>query len=204
MPELNSIIPSFDCWVRAEYLYNLESHKGEFVQARAFGISSIQGRAIGFHVLDERGACIWRLPINSLVTNKNAPDLPLDHLELWDCFSYQVSVTEFDHLSGRRCQAILKDASKHEGRYKFTVDWYGSEYAEGVGDSGHKCAHIIDLDNGCLCALPNNRILWADPGIIEKPFEKRPDYKTNTHIFSVENKSKWSAGEGMFYDVTLR
>lgn len=201
MPELNSPIPSFDCFVRAKYLYNLESHENDFVKARAFGISSIQGRALGFHVLDEVGAVIWRLPISALVMKKDAPDLPLDHLQLWDCFSPHVTVTEFDHLVGRYCQAILKDGSKHEGNLLFTVDWYGNEYAEGVGESGHKSAHIIALKNGCLCALPNNRILWADPGVIDKPFSTRPDYKTNTHIFSVEGLNKWSSPGGMFYEV---
>jgi len=203
VPELNGSIPSFDCLVRAEYLYDMQDHFGEFVRARAFGISSIQGRALGFHVLDDVGACIWRLPISALVTKKTAPILPLDHLQLWDCFSYHFTVTEFDHMQGRRCMALLKDGAKHEGRLMFTVDWYGNEYAEGVGEGGHKCAHILELDNGGLAALPNNRILWADPAVIEDPFKKKPGYLTNTHIWQCEQTSKWSAGDKMFYDVKL-
>lgn len=205
MPELNAPIPSFDCFIRAAHLYDGEDwhHKPgrEFVKARAFGISSIMGRALGFHVMDELGAVIWRLPISAMVLDVKAPDIPMDYLQLWDCFSSTVTVTEFPHLGGRRCQVVLKDRKKHEGRYLFTVDWHGNEYAEGAGEGGHKCAHVIALDNGCLAAQPNNRVLFADPATIGRPFARRPDYKTNTRIFSVEGTTKWAAGSGMFYDV---
>jgi len=32
-----------------------------------------------------------------------------------------------------------------------TLDWYGHEDAEDAGEGGHKCAHIIALDNGNFC-----------------------------------------------------
>lgn len=212
---LNVSIPSFDCYVRAPFLYNGDlARDGEVVKARAFGIASIQGRALGFHVMDELGAVTWRLPIHALtseagilrgrVTSPSTPLLPpmgtarshvarpLDHLQLWDCFSYEVSVTTFEYLAGRACRLLLKDRSQCDARYMFTVDWYGNEYAEGAGDSGHKCAHILELDCGCYAAQPNNRILWADPATISKPFAVVPDYRTNTRTWSVEGTSKWA------------
>lgn len=201
MPELNAPIPSFDCLIRPSALYNGRDRGRPLVQARAFGVSSIQGRALGFHVLDYLGAVIWRLPISALVLDGDAPDIPLDYLQLWDCFSSTIAVTEFPHLVGRRCQVVLKDRKKYEGRCLFTLDWYGNEYANGAGESGHKCAHILALDNGCLAAQPNNRILWADPATIERPFARRPDYLTNTRAFSVEGTTKWVTGPGMFYDA---
>lgn len=201
MSELNVPIPSFDCLIRAPYLYDDMPHHEGFVRARAFGLASIQGRALGFHVMDAIGAVIWRLPISALVLDARAPELPLDHLQLWDCFSPHVTVTEFPHLLGRRCQVTLKDKKKYEGRSLFTVDWHGNDYANGAGEGGHKCAQIIALDNGCLAAQPNNRILWADPATIERPFARRPDYLTNTRAFSVEGTTKWVTGPGMFYDA---
>jgi hypothetical protein len=38
----------------------------------------------------------------------------------------------------------------------FTSDWCESEDAEEAGDGGHKCAHLIALDNGNFAAQPNN------------------------------------------------
>jgi hypothetical protein len=93
--------------------------------------------------------------------------------------------------------AILKDRSKRSGRYLFTVDWFGSAYAESAGDGGHKCAHVLALDCGCYAALPNNRILWADPATIDRPFASAPKYLTNTRIWRVEHDSKWvTTGDG--------
>ena len=45
----------------------------------------------------------------------------------------------------------------------FTLDWCESEDAEEAGDSAHKCAHLIALDNGNFAAQPNNRIQWFCP-----------------------------------------
>lgn len=199
---LNADIAPFDCLLRAEYLYNLESHHGEFLPCTVFGLASIPGRAVGFHVLvHDTGACIWRLPVSALVHKADAPDIPLDHLQLWDCLSYEVTVIEFDHLAGRLCQVVLKNGQKFAGRNVLTIDWHGSGYAESASDSGHKCGHMIALENGCYCIQPNNRILWADPATTNEPFRVKPDYKTNTHTWICENSSRWGTTDEMFYDT---
>jgi len=201
---LNADVPTFDCFLRAEYLYDLKDHHGDLERCTVFGVSSLLGRALGFHVLiHSTGAAIWRLPISALCHKEEAASRRHDDLQLWDCFSYELAVTAFSHLEGRRCMVILKDGTKAEGRYLFTVDWYGSSYAESAGDSGHKCAHIIALDEGNYAAQPNNRILWADPALIEEPFKTIPDYKTNTHEWRCESDTRWvTKGEGKaFYDV---
>lgn len=190
MPELNANVPGFECLVRAEHLYNLERGFGDFRVGFLFGVASVQGRALGFHVLTEDGACVWRLPISALCW-KECRKRDHDRLELWDCFSPQVTVTEFEHLVGRRCQTTLRDGERLEGECLFTIDWHGNEYADNPGDSGHKCAHFLKLDDGCFAAQPNNRILWADPATITEPFARVPDYVTNTHVFRCEHDRKW-------------
>ena len=65
MSTLNVNIPRFYCLLRKEFLYDGIEHVGEYVQVCVFGVASITGRALGFHVLTENGAVIWRLPINS-------------------------------------------------------------------------------------------------------------------------------------------
>ncbi len=205
---LNADIPCFDCWLRAEYLYDQDpEHRGQFERVSVFGITSLQGRALGFWVLvQSSGAVIARLPVSALVHSQDAPDLPLDHLELWDCFSYKPSVIEFAHLSGRRVETVLKDGIRYPGRCVFTVDWHGSPYAENAGDSGWKCAHLLELDNGCYALQPNNRILWADPATIPEPFpDPPPSYKVQTTEWSVEHHRKWATQDAdrFFYGVSV-
>lgn len=149
MPTLNADVPVWDCWLRQEFLYDGELSDGTCQRVTVFGVSSLQGRALGFHVMvHATGAVIWRLPIHALCARLEADALELEQCQLWDCFSYELSVTEFGHLDGRRCKVWLRGGVEAEGRYRFTVDWYGSAYAENAGDSGHKCAHVIELDDG--------------------------------------------------------
>lgn len=205
MPTLNADIPRFYCLIRKEFLYNLEAGTGEFVGGCVFGVASVNGMALGFHVLLENGAVVWRLPIHALVWRLDAPRLPIDWLQLWDCFSYDLAVTEFEHLQGMRCGVYLKDAKRYGGQYQFTVDWYNSAASEDTGDGGHKCAHVVKLDNGCFAAQPNNRMVWFEPATVV-PFDNPPDYITNTHTWKVEQGSKWATSDDrkMFYDVSER
>lgn len=206
MPELNVNVPTTYCSVRAEYLYNLKRRKGRFIPCAIFGVSSIQARAIGFHCLLENGAVIYRLPLSAFVHKTSAPNLPLDHLELWDCLSRDVVCTEYEMLRGLRVTVVLKDRKKYNGVCLYTLDWHNSSWSDNPGEGGHKCAHIIALDNGCYAAQPNNRIQWHEPSFVTVPFPERPDYETNDHVWSVENKGqKWHTenSQRMFYDLEV-
>jgi hypothetical protein len=206
MPELNCDIPVFDCLIRKEYLYDLKEHHGEYEDVTVFGLASVYGRAIGFHLLTEKGAQIARVPLSALVTKEHKPHLPLHYLELWDCFSYNVSVTQFGWLAESRCKVILRDKQVYEGSYYATVDWYGNHDSEEPGEDGHKNAHIVFLDCGCIAAQPNNRILWHEPSGITNPCKlelgERPDYLINTHKWKCEIDGRWTAEDSyaMFYD----
>jgi hypothetical protein len=197
LPTLNTNIPRFYCLLRKEFLYNGQSHHGEFVKVCAFAVASLQGRAIGFHVLTENGATFWRLPIHALCHRPDAPAMPLGLLEVWDCFSYEVSAIQFDRLHQMRVRARLPDKQWYPGTYQFTLDWHDSDDAEDAGDGGHKCAHVIALDNGNYAALPNNCLQWHCPAFIT-PFTEKPDYKTNTRLWKVERDC--TTTDGYFYD----
>jgi len=206
LPELNEDVPVFDCLVRSEYLYDLTSHHGEYESGTVFGIASLKGRALGFHFLTDRGAQLARLPISALTFKEHDPHLPLHYLELWDCFSYEVAVTDFDWLHELPVKVIIRDKQVFDGTYLFTVDWYGCPEAENPGADGHKNAHIIQLECGCMAAQPNHRIIWSEPSMIVNPYriEKgdRPDYLINTHTWKCEIDSRWTAEDSykMFYD----
>ena len=66
MPTLNVNIPRFYCLLRKEFLYDGQAHQGELVKVCVFGGASVYGHALGFHVLTENGAVIWRLPLHAL------------------------------------------------------------------------------------------------------------------------------------------
>jgi hypothetical protein len=198
---LNADFPRMPCLVRKEYLYDLSSHHGEFMNAVIFGVCSLHGRALGFHALLANGAMIWRLPISALAHRTDAPHLDHEILQLWDCFSYDLAVTEFAYLEGLRCKVVLKDRKPYEGEYVATIDWCGTAEAEDPGETGHKCGHLIALDNGCFCLQPNNRIQWFEPSFITPPADWPPDYRTNTHVWRCERERKWTTTDEYFYDV---
>ncbi len=201
MPTLNVSVPRFYCLLRKEFLYDGQDHHGEFLSVCVLGVSSIQGRALGFHVLTENGAVIWRLPIHALCHKREAPVAPLDWLQFWDCFSYSVEATVFDRLQDARVRLQMRDRTWEGGQYMFTLDWYGSEDSEEAGDGGHKCAHVLALDNGNFAAQPNNRIQWFCPAFVS-PFVDKPDYKTNTRVWKVERETETT--QAFFYDSVDR
>lgn len=194
---LNTNVPRFYCYLRKQFLYDGTAHEGEHLPVCVFGVASIPGRALGFHVLTENGAVIWRLPLHALCHTPAAVEQPLDWLQFWDCFSYHAEATVFDRLRDARVRVQLRDRSWEGGQYLFTLDWYGSEDAEEAGDGGHKCAHLIALDNGNFAAQPNNRIQWFCPAFVT-PFTEKPDYVSNTRIWKVERETETT--QAYFYD----
>jgi hypothetical protein len=116
--------------------------------------------------------------------------MPLDFLQLWDCFSVNVSCITYDYLKGSRAKVIFKDASELWGEYMMTFDWYDNPYSD--EPSQYKCIHLIQLDNGLYTLQPNNRIYWKHMSFTTKPFPKKPDYKVDDKIFRCEGSSdKW-------------
>lgn len=206
MPELNCDIPPICCLVRAEFLYNLEKGHGEFYECMIFGLASIQGLALTFHCMLANGAQFARLPIHAFAWNREAPTQAIDELMLWNCFSYNVTVTPFTWLRDLRVDMLGRNKQWYPGQYLFTVDWYGSSLAEDPGEGGFKQAHILKLQNGNYAGQPNNRLRWHEPSFITKPFPERPDYITNAHVWSAEQMSKWVTEDSgaYFYDVKVK
>ena len=111
MATLNVNVPRFYCFLRQEFLYDGETHHGELVHVCVFGAASIHGRALGFHVLTENGAVIWRLPLHVFCHKPETPVQPPGWLQFWDCFSYEMTVTVFERLQDSRVRVQLKDRS---------------------------------------------------------------------------------------------
>ena len=209
MAYLNANIPPIYCKIRTEYLYDLDSTKRGERECVIFGLSSISGRAILFHIMLPNGAIYYRLPISAFFqkrfSREQVPDMQVDELQLWNCFSYWPSVHIFDWLAGVEGKYRGKDKKFYKGEYLFTVDWahpetniLNTEHSEIPQE--HKCAHILALANGNYAAQPNNRILWNVNNYTTE--SDWPDYKVQTTYWDGEG-SEWVTEDSdkMFYEI---
>ena len=193
-------LPPTPVYVRKEYLYDLESGHGELTPGIWVSAKSITGKALYFEtLLTEYGALYDKLPISAFLwkDDYNPNDLlPLDVLQLWDCFDYYLTVTQTPLLSN--CEFFGKDRKMHTGEYEFTIDNCHQDHSLldtnfSEHDPEHKSFNIIRLDNGQFAAQPNNRVIWRDSSLIPSKL-KTPDFKVCTQNYRVETEPKWSVG----------
>jgi hypothetical protein len=210
MAYLNANIPPIYCKIRREYLYDMdEKYKGDSRDCVIFGVSSISGRALLFNIMLPNGACYWRLPISAFfqkhLSRSEVPDMQVDELQLWNCFSYYPSVHCFDWLAGIDGKFLGKDKKFYKGQYLFTIDWahpdtniLNVEHSEIPQE--HKCAHIMQLENGNFAAQPNNRIIWHVNSYTTET--EWPDYKVQTTYWDAEG-GDWVTEDSdkMFYSI---
>lgn len=200
---MNYTIPNFRALVRRSWFTKNENDYNVFEDVYVFGIQSIGGKILTFHVMTDYGMLRSRVPLSELYTKEPENDVPFYYKQLWDCFSEIASVNTFEYLESKRCQVVLRDKSKVWATYMFTVDWFNNPYSEEPSD--YKCCHILKSDDGYLLGMPNNRIFWRDSNWITRDFPiPIKDYKVDTEIPSVESVSdRWVSEEGdsFYYDV---
>jgi hypothetical protein len=201
-------LPPTKVYIKKEYLYDHQKGHGEFVEGVWISCKSIQGRALYFETyLPEYGALYDKLPISAFVNSPTIKDsLELEELELWDAFSYHITIVEKKNL-GERCKYLAPSKKWYYGKYLFTIDSCHADtnilnvsYSEVPEE--HKSFNILELDNGHYAAQPNNRCLFYEKSMTPSKM-LQPDFKVSTEYYSVENKSKWTAGDdtNYFYDL---
>jgi hypothetical protein len=120
MAYLNANIPPIYCKIRREYLYDLKKHHGESEECVLFAIASISGRALLFHALLSNGAVYYRLPISAFFQKRfhrsEVPDMSVDELQLWNCFSYYPSIINFNFLSRTTWKIFRKKQTRISGK----------------------------------------------------------------------------------------
>ena len=101
-------LPLTNLYVKKEYLYDLEKGHGEYTPGVWISLKSVIGKALYFEtLLTEYGALFDKLPISAFVwkTDIDLEDqLPLDALQLWDCFDYNITIIRKPILS--RCESV--------------------------------------------------------------------------------------------------
>ena len=202
-------LPPTKVYIKKEYLYDHEKGHGELVEGVWITVKSIQGRALYFETyLPEYAALYDKLPISAFVNSPDIKDnIDLEELQLWDAFSYDVAVIEKTSLAGVRCKYLAPSKKWYYGEYLFTIDnchadtnILNTNYSEVPEE--HKSFNILELDNGHFAAQPNNRILFYDKSLTPAK-TLQPDFKVSTEYYSVENKTKWTAGDdtSFFYEL---
>lgn len=195
-------LPPVHCYVRREFLYDFEKGHGEFVPCIWVSLKSIRGQAFRVEAyLPEYGALYDKLPLNAFVsrTEELGDLIPLDHLQIWDCFSYNATIIQKSFLKNLSAKFLSKDKVWHHGSYMFTVDNASPDpniidttYSEWPED--HKSFNFIELNNGQYAAQPNNRTIFLDPASNPKEL-KFPDFRVCTKTYRVEQNAKWALGD---------
>ena len=188
---LNENIPYFKCLIRrSHYTHNLKDDN-IYDNAYAFGIQSITGKILTFHIMTDFGMVRSRVPISELFIKPPTKDIPFYYKQLWDCFSENVSVTKYSFLLEKRCQVVLRDKTKVWATYLFTIDWYNNPYSDEPTD--YKAGHILMADDGYILCMPNNRIYWRDSNWVTTEFPLSvKDIKVDKYLPSVESVAdKW-------------
>lgn len=183
---MNADIPTLRCWVRLPHI----SNRTGVEEAYAFAVQSIKGRAIGFHCMLQSGAHYRGVPIHAIALSPDAAEASLGDCQLWDCFSSRPVVTVFDYLRDHQCICYPRTHGPQSGVYLFTVDWL-PDSPDRPGfvllPEQNKCAHVIALENGNLCALPTNRIAWRDGYFIgSNPDPRGKGYRVQTDVYHAE------------------
>jgi len=200
---LNSNIPSFKALVKKSFFTKNEKDNNEYYNVYVFGIQSLSGKILTFHVITDSGMLRSRVPLSEIYTKIPTNDIPYYFKQLWDCFSENVSVIKYDFLAYHRVQVVLRDGNKIWGTYILTVDWFNNPYSDEPSD--YKCGHLLESDDGYLLCMPNNRIFWKDSNWVTKPLpEDLKQFKVDTNLDSVETQSdRWIVEDtdSFYYDI---
>lgn len=198
----NISIPHFFTKIRTEHFYQHDGRNG-MTEVIVFGAQSVAGRALTFHILTDDGCMRSRVPIHMLAWKEDSEKKPLDYLQLWDCFGYNISCTVYEYLDQMRVKTFFKDGSSMWGSYMMTFDWFLNPSSE--EPTQYKCAHMIRLDDGNYTLQPNNRLMWKDMSFTTKKFPDKPDWKVDDKTWICEKTSdSWilEGDDSFYYDIT--
>lgn len=193
-------LPPVQCFVKTEYLYDHQSHHGNLTRAIWCSVKAIKGEAFRFEsYLPDYGALYDKLPISAYCWKPVEDELPLDHLQIWDCLSYWVTIVEKPLIKGLKCSFLGKDRKRHSGEFMFTLDTCAPDpripdFTVSETIEEHKSYNVLKLDNGQFALQPNNRLQVFDPAFNPEALLK-PDFKVATRKYRVEQHAKWRLGD---------
>ena len=200
-------VPYIKCYVKKEYLYDLTKGHGEFEECVLLAVKSMQGKALIFEAyLPAYGACYDKFPLSAFVWRTDiveSEQLPLGEIELWDAFSYDITIWHKRMLRNCDVEVYVPGKGKISGEYLFTIDSVHSDpnmVNTSVAEvpSEHKQFNVGKLINGQFFAQPNNRMLWYEQSLTPSVLET-PDFKVASKYYFCEQDSKWVFGDSDDY-----
>ena len=91
-------LPPIEVFVKKEYLYDHQKGFGELTEGMWISVKSVESKALYFEtMLLEYGALYDKLPLSAFVWTRDYDknnQLPVDHLQIWDCFDYDITVVQ--------------------------------------------------------------------------------------------------------------
>ena len=120
MSTLITNLPSYEVWVRKEYLTDHKSGHGEFVKGVWVSAKSIPGRAFYFETyLPEYAAMFDKLPISAFLSSPEIPDpdMTLHNLQFWNCMDYGVVAVQKQFIGSMHDEVYTRDFGNQTGTY---------------------------------------------------------------------------------------
>lgn len=148
-------IRPFKAHVKKEYLYDMDaSFEGQYLRGEIFGVSSYPDEALTFQVLLEDGCLFSYIPIQALQKHEGDIEEALAPKDLVyrNNPGVNISVTEYNHLSGDVLTFFRHSGRWMKGDYMLTIDWY----------EANEQFHLIALQNGQFAALPNHKVKFRN------------------------------------------
>ena len=191
---MNHPIQPFKALLRRSFYTHDEKDGEVFDKVYVFGIQSLEGCILMFHVMTSFGMLRSRVPLSELFwkepTKESLELKPTDKV-LWNSFStVNCEVVKYPYLEGIRAKVMMRDKKELWSNYLFTVDWFDNGFSDEPDE--YKCLHILKEDGGSLLGQPNNRIIWREPSFVceDFPVDKKV-IKVDKKLISVENESRW-------------
>ena len=144
-------LPSYEVWVRKEYLTDHKSGHGEFVKGVWVSAKSIPGRAFYFETyLPEYAAMFDKLPISAFTSDPETPkpDMTLHNLQFWNCMDYGVVAVQKQFIGSMHYEVYTRDYGTQTGTYICTLDNYHSDvdaidYSTSEQPAEHKSHNLL-------------------------------------------------------------
>jgi len=172
---MNIPIEPFKVKLREEFLYNGDNSRiGNLVDAEVIGVSSYIGFPITFHLLIGNQYLYSDIPIHSFCYKIPTIQYSLETLSYENSVAHEIEVFKLIHLKDKNVSVYFKDISKWEnGIYMMSFDYY----------TDNRSLHLVRLDNGQFCLIPNHKINFANNQILTDFSKNRMSWSCyKTHI----------------------
>lgn len=161
MQSIHFDLEPFDCLVRKEYLFDLQSGFGFYLPCRVIAVSSYPEHLPTFTILVEGRLIFSYLPVHALVS-KPCPSLPTQDCSYFNCPTGSLTMHCFTEL--QRCTVFNRDTTERcQGVYRMTFDW----------PDGNQLCHLIEEDSGRFLMWPSHKVVFSTGKGVQLPNFKK-------------------------------